>query len=71
MFICCLCRIPAFLPLFTHLLSGHTQTPAKGFWGTTFPHEPGALVGTQDKHKAGGEKPANGLLQKYVFKVVG
>jgi len=50
MFICCLCRIPAFLPLFTHLLSGHTQTPAKGFWGTTFPHEPGALVGTQDKH---------------------
>lgn len=31
-FICCLCRIPAFLPLFTHLLSGHAQTPAKGFF---------------------------------------
>lgn len=55
MFICCLCRIPAFLPLFTHQLSGLTQTPAKGFWGTTFPHELKALAGTQGKHKGGRE----------------
>lgn len=70
-FICCLCRIPAFLPLFTHLLSGHSQTPANGFWGTTFPRELRALAGTRDKHKGEREKPENGLLQKDVFKAVG
>lgn len=75
-FVCCLCRIPAFLPLFTHLLPGRAQTPQRAFGAPHFPPpppllpEPRALAGT-GRAEGGSEKPASEGLQKYVGVVVG
>lgn len=49
---------------------GTCSDPTEGFWGTAFPHEPGALAGT-GRAEGGSEKPASEGLQNYVFAVVG